>query len=195
MNETMIMSKAIRHESDAGSWKRHGRCILFVLSFYFLLPPALTRAGQLPGNRWDLLAISYPPDRDVTISLGGGEKTLTAAGTCKVRAKKESASFEIEIRDLSPAAEAGWTGRQYVLWAIDRDKRAVNLGVVPQRGKSAKWSLQVPFRAFGLLVTAEQDPKATAPGTAVALESLLPTNPDLVVPVYRVEVALASPQG
>ncbi|MBI2818172.1 MAG: hypothetical protein HYX72_14655 [Acidobacteria bacterium] len=155
----------------------------------------VTGAGQLPGNRWDLLAVSYPPDRDVRVSLGGADKTLTASGTCTVKAKERAASFEIEIKNLPSTGTAGWTGRQYVLWAIDNEKRAVNLGLVPQRGKSVKWSVEVPFRAFGLLVTAERDAKATAPGPDVAMESLLPTNPNLVVPVYRVEVALAAPQS
>ncbi len=71
----------------------------------------------------------------------------------------------------------------------------MNLGAVPHHGKSAKWSVQVPFRAFGLLVTAERDPKASAPSANVAMESLLPTDPDLVVPVYRVQVVLGSPQS
>lgn len=155
----------------------------------------VSRAGQLPGNRWDLLAIAYPPGRDISVYLGGAEKTLTASGTCKVKAKKNAASFEIEVKNLPSTETAGWTGRQYVLWAIDNEKRAVNLGVVPQHGKSAKWSVEVPFRAFGLLVTAERDPKAAAPGPDVAMESLLPTNPNLVVPVYRVEVALGAPQS
>ena len=152
-------------------------------------------AGSLPGNRWDLLTVAFPPGRGITVSLGGAEKTLTARGTCSVKSKQQAAAFEIEIEELKPASEIGWTGRQYVLWAVDRENRAVNLGLVPLRGKSAKWSVQVPFRVFGLLVTAEQDPKATAPSSAVALESLLPTNPDLVVPVYRVEVALTPAQG
>ena len=45
------------------------------------------------------------------------------------------------------------------------------------------------------MVTAEQDPKASTPSEAVAMESLLPVDPDIVVPIYRVEVALAQPKG
>jgi len=150
-------------------------------------------AGQLPGNHWELLAISYPPDRKVSVSLGGGEKTLTSKGSCKVKWRKDSAEMEIEVKNLPAAAEVGWPGRQYVLWAVDREKRAVNLGVVPLRSKDAKWAAQVPFRVFGLLVTAEEDPKATVPGAQVALESLLPTDADLIIPVFRVDVALTPP--
>ena len=154
-----------------------------------------SRAGQLPGNRWDLLAIAYPPGRDIAVSLGGAEKTLSSSGAFKVKAKADSSSLEIEIKNLPAPGEVGWTGRQYVLWALDREKRVMNMGLVPVRGKGGKWSVQVPFRVFGLMVTAEQDPKASAPSGAVAMESLLPINPDIVVPIYRVEVALAQPKG
>lgn len=189
------MIKRAKHKNNAGSASDACRIILIAFSLCFFLLGGASRAGQLPGNRWNLLAISYPPDRDIVVSLGGAERTLTTTGTCKVRAKKDSASFDIEIKDLPAAAQADWTGRQYVLWAIDREKRTLNLGPVPLRGKSTKWSVQVPFRAFGLLVTAEQNPKAAAPSTAVAVESLLPADPDLVVPVYRIEVALVPPPG
>ena len=129
------------------------------------------------------------------VTLGGGEKTLTAKGTCKVKWQKEAASLEIEINDLPAAAQLGWPNQQYVLWAIDPEKRIVNLGLVPLQGQDGKWKTQVPLRIFGLLVTAEKDAKAEAPGTSVVLESLLPTNPTLVVPVRRVTVSLAASQG
>jgi hypothetical protein len=161
--------------------------------FLFLLPAVWLPAGQLPEKHWELLTIVYPPDRNITVALGGAEKSLNAKGTCKVKWRKDAATLEIEIKDLPSMSDAGWTGRQYVLWAVDREKRTLNLGLVPVKGKDAKWELQAPFRAFGLLVTAEQDPKATAPSTAVALESLLPKDPNLVLPIYRVELALGSP--
>ena len=172
-----------------------GRILTFFCLWFFLLPAAILPAGELPDHHWEVLAIVYPPDRDLTVALGGAEKTLTSKGICKVKWRKDAAAIEIEIKDLPSVGEVGWAGRQYVLWAVDREKRTLNLGLVPVRGKDAKWELQAPIRAFGLLVTAEQDPKAAAPSAAVALESLLPTDPDLVVPVYRVDVALVPPQG
>ena len=168
---------------------------IFVCLWFFLLPAARLPAGQLPDNHWEVLTIVYPPDRDLLVALGGAEKTLTSKGTCKVKWRKDAAALEIVIRNLPSVGEVGWAGRQYVLWAVDREKRTLNLGLVPVRGKDAKWELQAPFRVFGLLVTAEQDPKATAPSAAVAIESLLPTNPDLVVPVYRVDLALVPPKS
>lgn len=171
------------------------RILALVCLWFFLFPAVRLPAGQLPGNHWEVLTIVYPPDRDLLVALGGTEKTLTSKGTCNVKWHKDAAAMEIAIKNLPPVGEAGWAGRQYVLWAVDREKRTLNLGVVPVRGKDAKWKLQAPFRAFGLLITAEQDPKAAAPSAAVALESLLPTDPDLVVPVYRVDLPLVPPQG
>jgi hypothetical protein len=169
--------------------------VLSALLLCGFLLSSWSRAGQLPGNRWDLLAIAYPPGREIAVNLGGAEKTLTSSGAFKVKAKADSSALEIEIKNLPSPGEVGWTGRQYVLWALDREKRVMNLGLVPVRGKGGKWSVQIPFRVFGLMVTAEQDPKAPAPSEAVAMESLLPIDPDIVVPVYRVEVALAQPKS
>lgn len=171
------------------------RILLFVCLCFFLLPAVRLPAGQLPGHHWEVLTIVYPPERDIVVVLGGAEKTLTSKGICKVKWRKDAATLGIEIKNLPSTAEIGWAGRQYVLWAVDRDKRAVNLGLVPARGKDPRWEVQSPFRIFGLLVTAEENPKATAPSAAVALESLLPTDPELVVPVYRVDVALVPPKS
>src|SRR3990172_5611846 len=79
--------------------RRFWPLVLTFLLFWFLLA-APSPAGQLPGNRWDLLAIVYPPDLNLLVELGGGEKTLRSKGTCKVRAKKEAASVDIEVKDL-----------------------------------------------------------------------------------------------
>ncbi len=171
------------------------RMLLFVFLCFFLLGAASLPAGKLPGDHWELLTVAYPPDRDVSVVLGGAEKTLTTKGICKVKWQNGSASLEIKVENLPAASEIDWAGRQYILWAIDSEKRSVNLGPVPLNKKDAKWKVQAPFRVFGLLVTAEQNPSAEAPSGAVVLESLLPTDPRLVLPVLRVDVALVPPQG
>ncbi|HWP85332.1 MAG TPA: hypothetical protein VNN17_09095 [Terriglobia bacterium] len=153
--------------------------------------PVPAPAERLPNNAWQLLAVGYPEDREVEVRLGGAEKTLIAKGRGKVRWKNGTSTVELRLEDLSGPEEVGWTGRQYILWAVDHEKRIVNLGRVPLNSHEAKWRLQVPFRIFGLLVTAETDPQAATPSVHVALESLLPTNPTLVVPAFRVPLALA----
>ncbi len=171
------------------------RMLLFVFLCFFLLGAASLPAGKLPGDHWELLTVAYPPDRDVSVVLGGAEKTLTTKGICKVKWQNGSASMEIKVENLPAASEIDWAGRQYVLWAIDSEKHSVNLGPVPLNKKSAKWKVQAPFRVFGLLVTAEQNPGAEAPSGAVVLESLLPTEPNLVLPVFRVDVPLVPAQS
>ena len=145
---------------------------------------------RLPDNGWRLLAVAYPPDREVEVVLGGAEKTLSSKGLAKVKWRENAAAVEVEIQDLPAPAEAGWSGQQFVLWAIDSEKRIMNLGLVPLNGKHAKWRVEVPFRVFGLLVTAEENAQASAPSSGVALETRLPMNPNLVVPVFRVNLRL-----
>ena len=171
------------------------RMMIFVFLCFYLMGSASLPAGKLPGDHWELLTVAYPPDRDVSVVLGGAEKTLTTKGICKVKWQNGSASMEIKVENLPAAGEIAWAGRQYVLWAIDSEKRSVNLGPLPLNKKNAKWKVKAPFRVFGLLVTAEQNPSAEAPSGAVVLESLLPTDPRLVLPVLRVDVALVPPQG
>ena len=166
-----------------------------IFLWFLLLFPVGLRTGELPDGQWELLAIAYPPERTVSVILGGAEKTLTSKGVCHVKWHDKAATMEIQIENLPSAQEIGWSGQQYILWAIDPERRAVNLGLVPLSKKNAKWKVQVPIRVFGLLVTAEKNPQAERPSAAVALESLLPSDRYLVVPVVRVNVALAPSQG
>ena len=167
------------------------RRVLLLACCVALLLPARVPGERVGESDWELLAVAYPPDRDVSVALGGAEKTLTAKGLCKVKWRESAAILELEVQDLPSPAEIGWTGQQYVLWAVDEEKRSVNLGLVPLQGKDAKWKVQVPLRIFGLLVTAEKNRQAAAPSTSVVLESLLPTDPRLVIPVFRVNLRLA----
>ncbi|MBI1954842.1 MAG: hypothetical protein HYS38_00445 [Acidobacteria bacterium] len=171
------------------------RIVVWVSAWIFLLLTTKLAAGRLSEQHWQLLAVAYPPDKDVSVWLGGAEKTLTSKGVFQVKWQRNAAQLEIAIEDLPPAEKLGWSGHQYVLWAVDTEKRILNLGPVPLRGRGAKWKVQVPSRSFGLLVTAEKSPKAEAPSTAVVLESLLPTDPFLVVPVLRLDVPLVPPKG
>jgi hypothetical protein len=166
-----------------------------LLAVLVLVSSGEMRAGVLPNDHWELLVIAYPPDRDVEIALGGAARTLTSRGRSAVKYQDDGAAMEIELTNLPSAQEAGLPGTQYVLWAVDQEKRATNLGVVPWSDGGAKWVVRVPFRVFGLLVTAEKNPQAEAPSTAVVLESLLPIDPFLVIPVFRINVPLNPPQG
>ena len=167
-----------------------GVTFLFTFLGLWLISARGLFAEGLPNNRWQLLAVAYPPDREVSVTLGGSDRTLTSRGFCKVKWSDSAALLELELEDLPAPTELEWTGRQYVLWAVDSGKRTLNLGLVPLHGKQAKWKLRVPFRVFGLLITAENQPQAQTPSTAVALESRLPTDPRLVVPVFRVTLTL-----
>jgi hypothetical protein len=159
-------------------------------SLFFLILSAHGFAGRTGKDTWELLAVGYPVDRDISVVLGGSERTLAAKGLCKVEWQNNVATLELEVENLAAPPQLGWTGQQYVLWAVDAEKRTLNLGPLPVNDNEAKWTGQAPFRIFGLLVTAEADAKATTPSNSVALESRLPTNPTLIVPVFRVNLSL-----
>jgi hypothetical protein len=154
--------------------------------------PILLMAESISANQWRVFAVAYPDDRNVEVTLGGSMRTLTTRGVSTVRWSDGTAAVELKIENLPSPSETGLSGSQYVLWAIDEDSNPTNLGTIPISGKNVEWKIQVPSRIFGLLITAENSAQVTTPSAAVALESLLPINPDLVVPVFRVDVALVA---
>ena len=160
-----------------------------------LLAPANLWGGRKTDHGWELLAVAYPDGREVEVALGGSERALSSQGACKVKWRDNVAALELEIQNLPSPEQLGWAGKQYVLWAIDSEKRAVNLGLLPLKSTDATWKGQVSQRIFGLLITAERDPQAAVPSNAVVMESLLPRDPSLVVPVFRVELSLVPSAG
>jgi hypothetical protein len=150
------------------------------------------QAERAGASTWRLLAVAYPDARDVDVSIGGSERALTARGVARVKWRDGEAVVEIEANQIPAPGEIGKGGTQMVLWAVDQDRKVANLGVVQLSGKKLRTKVKVPFRIFGLLLTAESDAAAKTPGSSVVLESRLPINPDLVLPVFRVEVPLGS---
>lgn len=168
------------------------RPLALTMMFALIAAAPLAWGERASATAWKLLAVAYPDARDVDITIGGSEKALTARGVAKIKWREGAAVVEMEADQVPSPAEIGKSGGQLVLWAIDQDKKVVNLGAVQLSGKKLKASVKAPFRIFGLLVTAEVDAAAKSPSSAVALESRLPLNPNLVLPVFRVEIPLGS---
>jgi len=165
-------------------------CFLVMTLAILASPPA--RGERAGANAWRLLAVAYPDARDVDVTIGGSERALTARGLAKIKWREGAAAVEITADQVPSPGDIGRDGGHLVLWAIDQDKKVVNLGAVQLSGKKLKASAKAPFRIFGLLITAESDAAAKTPSSAVALESRLPIDPNLVLPVFRVEVPLGS---
>ena len=165
--------------------------VFFLVFILGLLANSSARGERAGANVWRLLAVAYPDARDIDVTIGGSERALTARGLAKVKWRDGAATIEMTA-DRVPSPQEIGKGGQLVLWAVDQDKKVVNLGVVQLNGKKLKASAKAPFRIFGLLVTAESDIAAKSPSSSVALESRLPVDPNLVLPVFRVELPLGS---
>jgi hypothetical protein len=164
-------------------------CLVMTLG---ILAASVARGERAGANAWRLLAVAYPDARDVDVTLGGSERALTARGLAKIKWREGAAAVDITADQVPSPGDIGKNGGQLVLWAIDQDKKIVNLGALQLNGKKLKAKAQAPFRIFGLLITAESDAAAKTPSSAVALESRLPVDPNLVLPVFRIEVPLGS---
>ncbi len=184
-----------RSAPKPGRRQDRNRLLVALFALVVLVAPARIPAERISNDSWELLAVAYPDGREVEVSLGGSERALASNGSCKVKWRNDVAAVQLEVKNLPSPEQLGWSGKQYMLWAIDSDKRAVNLGLLPIKGKDASWKGQVPLRIFGLLITAEKNPQASTPSDAVVMESLLPRDPSLVVPVFRVALSLTPSAG
>ncbi len=62
----------------------------------------------------------------------------------------------------------------YVLWAVSPQGRAVNLGELEVKNRSANLKAVVDMQTFGMIVTAEPYYAVTQPGDEVVLENAVP---------------------
>src|SRR5262245_9914739 len=103
-------------------------CSLVIILGILANPSA--RGERAGANVWRLLAVAYPDARDIDVTIGGSERALTARGLAKVKWRDGAAAIEMTADRVPSPEELGKRGGQLVLWAIDQDKKVVNLGAV-----------------------------------------------------------------
>jgi len=74
----------------------------------------------------------------------------------KVTSNKEGqAEIEIDYKDMKPAVLFGGDITSYVVWAVSKDGRAINLGELPTRDAKGSVRYRTGLKIFALLITAE----------------------------------------
>jgi hypothetical protein len=140
----------------------------------------------LPGKRM-VAAVQFPYDQKVKFTLFPTGRAKGIGGSAEVRRRKKGIEVEVNLDEAPPASQIKPEYRGYVVWALTPAGKFVALGALEGKG-SVKTTTKLP--AFGIVVTAESDLKATAP-TDPVLESALPEAKHRYYPIQRVYYTLA----
>lgn len=103
-----------------------------------------------------LYAPQFPTGNSVSLDMLASPQAPKARVEAKVNFNKEGqAEIEIDYKDMKPAVLFGGDITAYVVWAVSKDGRAINLGELPTRDSKGSVRYRTGLKIFALLITAE----------------------------------------
>ncbi len=136
---------------------------------------AQSAGSATPTVSRSLKALSYRrAGKSVEISFVGTDLMATASGTARVETKSNRIEIDARFMGLEDSTRFGLEYLTYVLWAVSPQGRAVNLGELVVKNRSANLKAVVDMQTFGMIVTAEPYYAVTQPGDEVVLENAVP---------------------
>jgi len=136
---------------------------------------AQSAGSATPTVSRSLKALSYRrAGKSVEISFVGTDLMATASGTARVETKSNRIEIDARFVGLEDSTRFGLEYLTYVLWAVSPQGRAVNLGELVVKNRSANLKAVVDMQTFGMIVTAEPYYAVTQPGDEVVLENAVP---------------------
>jgi len=125
-----------------------------VPSLFFALV-CLAAASAVAGEI-TLSAPQFPTGNSVSLDMLASGQAPRARVEAKVNFNKEGqAEIEISYKDMKPAVLFGGDITAYVVWAVSKDGRAINLGELPTRNANGSIRYRTGLKSFALLITAE----------------------------------------
>ncbi|HKE31459.1 MAG TPA: OmpA family protein [Candidatus Angelobacter sp.] len=118
-------------------------------------------------------AVNYRHSGDTKIDFRGTELMQQASGEASVASKNTRVEIDAKFDNVDDATRFGLEYLTYVLWAVSPQGRAVNLGEVVVKDRSAHVKAITDMQTFGLIVTAEPYFAVSQPGNTVVLENVL----------------------
>ncbi len=139
------------------------RILLIAIAAWMTAPAALAASGPT------LNVIRYPERRDVEVNMVPTSRIPRAEMKAKVKFEEGQSRIEISYDNMKPAVLFAGDVTCYVLWAINRDGAAENLGELWVRPEHDSDSLKFStgLRTFALLVTAEPYYQVSRPSELV----------------------------
>ena len=114
-----------------------------------------TSLGAVAGEI-TLYAPLFPTGNSVSLDMLASPQAPRARVEVKITFNKEGqAEIEVDYKDMKPAGLFGGDITAYVVWAVSKDGRAVNLGELPTRDAKGSNRYRTGLKSFALLITAE----------------------------------------
>src|SRR5215472_17690405 len=118
-------------------------------------------------------AVNYRHSGDTKIDFRGTELMQQASGEANVASKNSRVEIDAKFDNVDDATRFGLEYLTYVLWAVSPQGRAVNLGELVLKDRSAHVKAITDMQTFGLIVTAEPYFAVSQPGDTVIMENVL----------------------
>lgn len=127
----------------------------FAVSLSFIALVCLGAASAIAGEI-TLYAPQFPTGNSVSLDMTASAQAPRARIEAKVNFNKEGqAEIEVQFKDMKPAVLFGGDITAYVVWAVSKDGRAVNLGELPTPETKGSVRYRTGLKSFALLITAE----------------------------------------
>jgi outer membrane protein OmpA-like peptidoglycan-associated protein len=128
------------------------------------LPAQSDRAGEI-------MALTYPEGKTVSVKFQGTTRLPEAKGEAKVERKKGTTEIEIELDEMRPAILFGGDFNTYVFWTVSPEGYVNNVGEFVLDGNRGKLNVTTRLETFGMVVTAEPHFLVQSPSRFVVLEN------------------------
>jgi outer membrane protein OmpA-like peptidoglycan-associated protein len=168
----------------------------FGFAILYLLSGWGTRAvGQGQGriqaeeevkNAAEVLALTYPESRTISVKFDGTYRLPRASGEAKVERKKGTTEIEIELDEMKPAFFFGGDYWTYALWIISPEGHTDNLGEFILAGNRSKLNVSTPLKTFGMIITAEPHFLVDKPSPFVVLQNT--SHKRTITPINRTRI-------
>jgi len=125
-------------------------------TFVFALIVAVSASLAAVADDLTLHAPQFPTGNSVSLEMLASPQAPNARVGAKVTSNKEGqADIEIDFKEMKPAVLFGGDITAYVVWAVSKDGRAINLGELPTRDSKGSVRYRTGLKIFALLITAE----------------------------------------
>src|SRR4029434_6120726 len=129
-----------------------GLClVLAALPGTLALGEATSQAPQVEVE--EIMAVTYPEGKTVSVKLLGTSRLAGAKGEAKVERKRGATEIEIELDEMRPDMLFGGDFATYVFWTVSPEGSATNVGEFVLEGNRSKLNVTTRQQALGMLVT------------------------------------------
>jgi outer membrane protein OmpA-like peptidoglycan-associated protein len=150
------------------------RCFGFGLCLVLAALPGTLALGQATSQApqvevEEIMAVTYPEGKTVSVKLNGTSRLERAEGEAKVERKRGTTEIEIELDEMRPAVLFGGDFATYVFWTVSPEGFATNVGEFVLEGNRAKLNVTSRLQTFGMFVTAEPHYMVRTPSRFVVM--------------------------